>query len=275
MEYKKYINDFKTKGIEEGITRFDYKKLLELSEQLSNDIYNKNSLTYLSKELIIELKELENIMYLVGETFNHEATNYEKNNYIMSHSIISGIAFANRKSSAIKLYGSDSYMYLCNFHNEKTPSLGVSDYCNLFYCFGCGERGNIFTYLMEYENLQFVDSVYLLAKINNIELPNNKFDDNDELVKKYRSAITSDEYLKVLKRALDRNFRRNKTIIYNRLVEENQSMEEYFERKFEIIDRIKTGKKDEKFILVPENKIVFLEKEKVYSKERTILSAFE
>ena len=48
-----------------------------------------------------------------------------------------------------------SYFGLCPFHNEKSPSFSVSPGKQMFYCFGCGVGGNVFTFLMEYENASF------------------------------------------------------------------------------------------------------------------------
>ena len=45
-----------------------------------------------------------------------------------------------------------SYFGLCPFHNEKSPSFSVSRQKQMYYCFGCGAGGNVFTFLMEYEN---------------------------------------------------------------------------------------------------------------------------
>ena len=45
-----------------------------------------------------------------------------------------------------------SYFGLCPFHNERTPSFSVTPSKQMYYCFGCGNGGNVFTFLMEYEN---------------------------------------------------------------------------------------------------------------------------
>ena len=57
----------------------------------------------------------------------------------------------------LKQTGSN-YVGLCPFHNEKTASFSVSPSKQMYYCFGCGAGGNVFTFLMEYENLTFVES---------------------------------------------------------------------------------------------------------------------
>lgn len=258
MEYQSYINELKIKGKEEGITRYDYKKLLHHYRQINNEICRENISKQVLDELKKVLKEFDDLIYLLGDDFRKQID--DKNiEYVMANSLISGIVFANSENPIIKPYSIDSYMYLCNFHDEKTPSLGVSDDVNLFYCFGCGISGNIFKYLMEYEKLSFIESVYLLAAINGVKFPNNKYDINNELVIKYRSALTSVEYLNVLKKALDRNVKRNMKQIYNQLNFENQSIEDYYNRKFEFIERIKNGKIDDKFIYVPICKKIFLE----------------
>ena len=49
-----------------------------------------------------------------------------------------------------------TYFGLCPFHNEKTGSFSVSPNKQMYYCFGCGAGGNVFTFLMEYEKFTFV-----------------------------------------------------------------------------------------------------------------------
>ena len=64
-----------------------------------------------------------------------------------------------------------SYFGLCPFHNEKSPSFSVSGQKQMYYCFGCGAGGNVFTFLMEYENYTFVEAVKALAQRAGITLP--------------------------------------------------------------------------------------------------------
>lgn len=64
-----------------------------------------------------------------------------------------------------------SYFGLCPFHNEKSPSFSVSREKQMYYCFGCGAGGNVFTFLMEYENFSFVEAVKYLAERAGIKLP--------------------------------------------------------------------------------------------------------
>ncbi|MFH0998347.1 MAG: DNA primase [Pseudomonadota bacterium] len=57
-----------------------------------------------------------------------------------------------------------NYLGLCPFHSEKTPSFTVSPDKQMFYCFGCGEGGNVFTFVMKQEGIAFPEAVRFLAK---------------------------------------------------------------------------------------------------------------
>ena len=56
-----------------------------------------------------------------------------------------------------------NYKGLCPFHNEKTPSFSVHPGKQVFHCFGCGEGGNVLTFLMKYENYSFQEALKVLA----------------------------------------------------------------------------------------------------------------
>ncbi|WP_104689521.1 DNA primase [Helicobacter felis] len=62
------------------------------------------------------------------------------------------------------------YVAICPFHNEKTPSFTINPMRNNFKCFGCGKYGNAITFVMEYEQLDFVEAVQKLANMFSISL---------------------------------------------------------------------------------------------------------
>ena len=64
-----------------------------------------------------------------------------------------------------------NYFGLCPFHNEKSASFSVSPGKQMYYCFGCGAGGNVFTFIMNYENYTFVEAIKLLADRAGIALP--------------------------------------------------------------------------------------------------------
>lgn len=75
-------------------------------------------------------------------------------------------------SSYVKLQRKgSSHMGLCPFHNEKSPSFSVSASKQMYHCFGCGVGGNVFTFLMEYENYSFVEALKHLAGRAGVTLP--------------------------------------------------------------------------------------------------------
>ena len=88
--------------------------------------------------------------------------------------VISGYVKLQKKGS--------SYFGLCPFHNEKSPSFSVSRQKQMYYCFGCGAGGNVFTFIMEYENYTFVEALRYLAERAGVELPEQ--DDSEEAKKK-------------------------------------------------------------------------------------------
>lgn len=65
----------------------------------------------------------------------------------------------------------NSYFGLCPFHNEKTGSFAVSPNKQMFYCFGCGVGGNVFTFLTKYENITFAEAMQVLADRAGVDLP--------------------------------------------------------------------------------------------------------
>lgn len=59
----------------------------------------------------------------------------------------------------------------CPFHNEKTPSFAVSESRQMYHCFGCGVSGNVYTFVMQYENYSFPEAVKMLADRAGVNLP--------------------------------------------------------------------------------------------------------
>ena len=67
-----------------------------------------------------------------------------------------------------------NFQGLCPFHNEKTPSFSVSSEKQFFHCFGCKESGTALTFLMKYENLDFVEAIEALAKHLGRDVPRER-----------------------------------------------------------------------------------------------------
>ncbi|MDD7419911.1 DNA primase [Blautia sp. HCP3S3_C12] len=65
----------------------------------------------------------------------------------------------------------NTYFGLCPFHNEKTPSFSVTPSKQMYYCFGCGAGGNVYNFVMEYENYTFGEALQHLADRAGVQLP--------------------------------------------------------------------------------------------------------
>jgi len=88
----------------------------------------------------------------------------EKNDIV---DVISGYVKLQRKGS--------SYFGLCPFHNEKSPSFSVSPDKQMYYCFGCQAGGNVFTFVMEYENYSFPEALKMLSDRVGVKLPEQEY----------------------------------------------------------------------------------------------------
>lgn len=84
----------------------------------------------------------------------------EKNDIV---EVVSGCVRLQKKGSR--------YWGLCPFHNEKSPSFSVNGEMQVYHCFGCGAGGNVYTFVMNYENYSFPEAVRMLAERAGVELP--------------------------------------------------------------------------------------------------------
>lgn len=81
-------------------------------------------------------------------------------------------------SSYVKLQKKGSnYWGLCPFHSEKSPSFSVHAGKQMYHCFGCGESGDVYTFLMRYENYTFPEAVKVLAERAGVQLPEEERSD--------------------------------------------------------------------------------------------------
>jgi len=88
-----------------------------------------------------------------------------------------------------------NYWALCPFHNEKTPSFSISEEKQIFHCFSCGKGGNVFRFVMEIENIDFIQSVQRVADIVHFPLPEKPLNPKESAAAKSQK----DELAKLLK----------------------------------------------------------------------------
>lgn len=91
------------------------------------------------------------------------------------------------------------YWACCPFHHEKTPSFSVSPDKGFYYCFGCHEKGDVFTFVEKMDNLSFPDAVAHLAEAAHIEMPAEEVSPEEarkqaEMTAMYSAAALAQEY---------------------------------------------------------------------------------
>ncbi len=72
------------------------------------------------------------------------------------------------------------FVGLCPFHSEKTPSFSVNPHRQFFHCFGCGESGDVFSFIMKYHHLEFPEALKTLADKYQIALPEKNMSQEDK-----------------------------------------------------------------------------------------------
>lgn len=77
----------------------------------------------------------------------------------------------------------------CPFHNEKTPSFAVNGAKQMYHCFGCGEGGNVYTFVMNYENLSFPEAVRMLAQRAGVALPEAEYEEEQKKRQNHRQML--------------------------------------------------------------------------------------
>jgi DNA primase len=80
----------------------------------------------------------------------------------------------------LKKAGAQNYSGLCPFHGEKTPSFSVHATRQFFHCFGCGQSGDVFTFIQKIENVSFPEAVKIIAQKCGIALPKRDFSSPEE-----------------------------------------------------------------------------------------------
>lgn len=95
--------------------------------------------------------------------------------------VVSGYVRLQKKGS--------SYFGLCPFHNEKSPSFSVSPHKQMYYCFGCGAGGNVFTFVQNYENYSFPEAIKFLADKAGVSLPEIEYSEEAKKKESKRSVL--------------------------------------------------------------------------------------
>ncbi|MFZ5985916.1 MAG: DNA primase [Bacillota bacterium] len=82
-----------------------------------------------------------------------------------------------------------NYFGLCPFHNEKTPSFNIDPSKQLYYCFGCGKGGSVIQFIMDIENLEYIEAVKLLAERARIQLPEGESEEEKQIARRKQEIL--------------------------------------------------------------------------------------
>ncbi len=107
------------------------------------------------------------------------------------HSFIEEVKYRNRIDDVIGSYvnlkrAGSNYQGLCPFHSEKTPSFTVFPNTETFHCFGCGAGGDVISFVMRAENLEYPDAIEFLAKRCGLQMPDTGGERENEADKRQR-----------------------------------------------------------------------------------------
>ena len=115
---------------------------------------------------------------------------------LLSHAVLDEIRLANDIVNVIGSYfqlqrSGSAFKALCPFHKEKTPSFMVNPQRQIFHCFGCGAGGDVFRFVMNYEKVDFMTAVKMLAGKANIRLAFEAGAEENKLAKDILYEITA------------------------------------------------------------------------------------
>lgn len=245
MNYYSILTDFYQKLFSDGLDVDDYYLLKDYEKSLCQE----NSLGIISDDDVCQLlpyfRELFNSICLLpySEEYKDGRIHEYHIDYLKKNCSLVPLFLANNNVSKFRILGGGNVYFLCQFHNEETPSMCVTLTNNLYFYFGCGITGNSFDYLMKYENISFRDSVDLLARIYNISLPENEIAEDDILVKKYKESLFSEQYSEILNILLDKSDKytynlKKGAVVRNTILHQKQE-----------IERIKNGESNDCLVI--------------------------
>ncbi len=187
-DYINVVNEYEIKSGLYGLDNYDY--------------FEINKILYQLKKLRLRCFSLE--FDSIAERFNKlkEGIQLSLNNFIEKEASILNLVLTNNKDSRIKNTARNGYMFLCQFHVEKTPSFSVWQDSNHARCYGCGIEVDPIEYMMLIEDINYEEAVYLLSKIYLIDTYNNPIGEEDNRVVKYRNILLSSVYRELIEESL-------------------------------------------------------------------------
>ncbi len=236
----------------EGLDLNDYRKIKKTFDEINKlrrvvlrnwSNYLKYAAYYgLCEKYLIELEErrclldrydrLLNDCYDLLKLLEEKIVPQSLGSFLQKEGSLFHLVFTNNVYDNIKLCGIDSYLFICQFHEEKSPSLSINNEFGIGSCYGCKTTFNMARYIMLREKMTYRKAVKLLARIYLIEINDDEFDEENKLVIKYRKGLFSDRYKELLLRGQERAIKRED--IYGK---KHALLK--FEHDLKTIDRIK------------------------------------
>jgi len=221
--YEQILSDYLVELYYGGLNYCDKWKLLE--NVLTIHRFNE-------KYMSAELQELEDRLTNILDNLKSINVGLSLTQFIQMESSLVHLFFTNNECEQIFMHGHDNFKFLCPFHDEKKPSLTVSNKRGLYYCYGCGARAHAVDYIMEYENFTYEEAIGLLARIYLIDIDFNVIAEDDERIKKYRDCLFSENFMKLLVRGHNRSRNQNISDVF---------IDKYYET-IKLIERVKNNK---------------------------------
>lgn len=228
----KFLIEKINKGRSEGLTLKDYIEIKHMQDEIDPFLALEDeelSSFYYELEILKKAIVKEGLFYKFSE---------ENIDYIKSNSMLLPLVLANDEEKKIKITGDNGYLFKCQFHEDKKPSMLVRDFKNDLFCYGCHSYKNAISYLQAHEKLLFNDAIKLLSQIYLYDV---KSIDRRliNLVKKYRKSLLSGKYQEFLEVGYERMRSRNN--------ESNSNIDEIYNQRFATIKRVRENEYDENF----------------------------
>ena len=215
----------------------DLKRILAHLNTLkaSNNLSLQEEYNQKIEKLILDFSKLLNFYEI--SCYNTELLSYTEalDNFLSDMASISHLVFTNNKHPIGGPHSIDRFKFLCQFHLEKNPSLSVCESKDVLYCLGCGAGYRSVTYLQNYENLTWLQTLALLSKIYYVKAT-LKWEAPQELIEKYRQALISEEFTKLLTKRIKRVERINHK--YGKNLEIDIALLKYY-KDLALIERVK------------------------------------
>lgn len=247
-ELQNRIIKIKEKGYRKGLTKEDYINLKKIEESI-----NQNLVTIDAKWYDVFM-EVHNLLEMIKESRILTTFTAANINYINKNAFLLPLVLANNQGE-IKIRGNSNYMFSCQFHQERDPSMKVNDLKNYLQCFGCRVNMTAISYLQNFENISFKESVKLLSEIYLFDTPTKSPNTYlQDLAGLYQKVVLGKHYRILLEEGYEKIRKLNQS------EQESLMINKEYEKRINTIERIRRGEYDSAFKYEEPPKVMYLRK---------------